>query len=80
MPRLSRKKDPGGNRGCSNQSRTGRTAALSLVQAPKVEPATRLNSIDALRAESDMAGFIAWVKSKPPGVHATTNDRKRSPE
>jgi len=45
----------------------------------EAELAARLNSIEALRAESDMAGFIAWVKTKPPSFYARTEDRKRAP-
>jgi hypothetical protein len=38
----------------------------------ETELATRLNDVEALRADPELARFIAWVRSKPPSFHART--------
>lgn len=38
----------------------------------EAEIATRLSDIEALRADPEMAAFIAWVETKPPEFHAPT--------
>ena len=38
----------------------------------ETELATRLADVDALRADPEIAAFIAWVKAKPPTFHAPT--------
>ncbi|MCD7058365.1 restriction endonuclease [Pelagibacterium xiamenense] len=44
----------------------------------EAEIARRLSDIGALRADPEIAKFIAWVKTKPPGFHAPTRmTRKR---
>lgn len=43
----------------------------------EAEIAQRLSDIEALRADPELAGFIRWVQSKPPGFHAPTR-RARS--
>ena len=36
------------------------------------EIARRLHDIEALRAESEMAAFLAWIRTKPDDFHART--------
>lgn len=44
----------------------------------EAEIAVRLNEPEALRADPELAVFIAWVSRKPPGFHAATRlTRKR---
>lgn len=38
----------------------------------ETELAKRLADIESLRADPEIAAFIAWVKDKPPGFHAPT--------
>jgi len=38
----------------------------------ETEIAVRLHDIEALRADPEMAAFIAWVRTKPPEFHAPT--------
>jgi 5-methylcytosine-specific restriction protein A len=38
----------------------------------EAELARRLNDLPALRAEPDIARFLAWVADKPPDFHAPT--------
>lgn len=46
----------------------------------ETEIATRLADIEALRAEPEMAQFIAWVRTKPPAFHAPTRSTRRKRE
>ena len=43
----------------------------------EAELARRLADIDALRADPELARFIAWVKTKPPDFYAPTHQRWR---
>jgi 5-methylcytosine-specific restriction protein A len=36
------------------------------------EIAQRLNEVESLKTDPEMAKFIAWVQTKPPGFHAPT--------
>ncbi len=47
----------------------------------EAELARRLADIDSLRAEPDVARFIAWVAGRPPDFHAPTRraGTKRGP-
>jgi 5-methylcytosine-specific restriction protein A len=36
----------------------------------ETELATKLADVDALRADPEIAAFVAWVKTKPPTFHA----------
>jgi hypothetical protein len=47
-------------------------AALSNVQI-----ARQFNTIASLRAQSDIARFIAWIADKPPDFHAPTRRPRR---
>jgi 5-methylcytosine-specific restriction protein A len=38
----------------------------------ETELATRLADVDALRADPEIAAFVAWVKTKPPSFDAPT--------
>ncbi|GJE17366.1 hypothetical protein AIGOOFII_2080 [Methylobacterium marchantiae] len=38
----------------------------------EAEIARRLADVDALRADPDIGGFIAWVRTKPDDFHAAT--------
>jgi 5-methylcytosine-specific restriction protein A len=38
----------------------------------ETELATKLADVDALRADPEIAAFVEWVKTKPPGFHAPT--------
>ena len=38
----------------------------------ETELATRLADMDSLRADPEIAAFIAWVRTKPPTFHAPT--------
>ncbi len=38
----------------------------------EAELARRLNDIEALRADADIARFLEWVRGKPPDFHAPT--------
>jgi 5-methylcytosine-specific restriction enzyme A len=38
----------------------------------EAELATRLADIESLRADPEIAAFIAWVQTKPPTFHAPT--------
>lgn len=38
----------------------------------EAELARRLNDIETLRNDPEIAAFVAWVKTKPPGFHAPT--------
>lgn len=38
----------------------------------ETELARRLNTIDTLRAEPALQGFLAWIRSKPGDFHAPT--------
>jgi len=38
----------------------------------ETEIAARLDDVEALRADPELASFISWVRSKPPGFHAPT--------
>ncbi len=46
----------------------------------EAEIANRLADIEALRAEPEMARFIAWVRTKPPAFHAPTRSTNRKRE
>ena len=39
----------------------------------ETELATRLDDVEALRADPELASFISWVRTKPPGFHARTH-------
>lgn len=44
----------------------------------EAELATRLSDIGSLKADPEIADFVAWVKTKPPTFHAPTRrTRKR---
>lgn len=47
----------------------------------EAELARRLNDVASLRADPDIARFLAWVADKPPGFHAATRRarNKRGP-
>lgn len=38
----------------------------------ETELATKLADVDALKADPEIAAFITWVQTKPPGFHAPT--------
>jgi len=38
----------------------------------ETELAVRLDTIETLRSDPEIAAFIAWVKDKPPGFHVPT--------
>lgn len=38
----------------------------------ETELAQRLDDVEALRADGELAAFIAWVADKPAGFHAPT--------
>jgi hypothetical protein len=38
----------------------------------EAELASKLNDVEALRSDPQLAEFIAWVQGKPPGFHAPT--------
>jgi 5-methylcytosine-specific restriction protein A len=38
----------------------------------ETELATKLADVTALRADPEIAAFVAWVKTKPPSFHAPT--------
>jgi hypothetical protein len=38
----------------------------------EAELARRLNSVESLRADPEIARFLAWLGTKPPGFHAPT--------
>ncbi len=38
----------------------------------ETELATRLADMDSLRADPEIAAFVAWVQTKPPTFHAPT--------
>ena len=38
----------------------------------ETELARRLNDVEALRADPDLARFLEWVRTKPDGFHAPT--------
>ena len=38
----------------------------------ETELATKLADVNALRADPEIAAFVAWVKTKPPAFHAPT--------
>jgi 5-methylcytosine-specific restriction protein A len=38
----------------------------------EAELARRLNGVEALRSDPDLAGFIAWIRTKPADFHAPT--------
>jgi DNA repair exonuclease SbcCD ATPase subunit len=38
----------------------------------ETELAKRLDDVESLRADPQLAAFIAWVADKPPGFHAPT--------
>ena len=38
----------------------------------EAEIAKRLQNVDSLRSDPELAAFVAWVASKPPGFHAPT--------
>lgn len=40
------------------------------------ELARRLADVESLRADPELAAFIDWVRSKPPGFHAPTRMTK----
>jgi hypothetical protein len=42
------------------------------------ELARQLSDVEALRADAALAGFIAWVRTKPPGFHAPTRMTRTS--
>ncbi|MDP4021860.1 restriction endonuclease [Methylobacterium sp. NEAU 140] len=47
----------------------------------EAEIARRLADVDALRADPEIAGFLAWVRGKPDDFHAPTRmtrDRRAS--
>ncbi len=39
----------------------------------EAELARRLHDVDALRADSALAGFLAWIAGKPADFHAPTS-------
>ncbi|MDI3307987.1 MAG: hypothetical protein QJR07_12890 [Acetobacteraceae bacterium] len=43
----------------------------------QAELARYLNDIPSLRADAEIARFLAWVRSKPPGFHAPTRKTRR---
>jgi hypothetical protein len=43
----------------------------------EAELARRYASVEALRAHPDIARFIAWVRTRPPGFHARTAGLRR---
>lgn len=43
----------------------------------EAELARRYNSFEALRAHPQLARFIAWVATKPPGFHSKTVGGRR---
>lgn len=43
----------------------------------ETELAREFNTIEALRAHPRLAGFIAWVRRRPPGFHAPTPGPRR---
>jgi 5-methylcytosine-specific restriction protein A len=42
----------------------------------ETELATRLADVESLRSDPELAQFIAWVRTKPPGFHAPTRMTK----
>ncbi len=57
----------------------GQTVALHRIchnaihaHFSEAELARRLNDLPSLRAEPDLARFIAWVAGKPPAFYAAT--------
>lgn len=38
----------------------------------EAEIARRLSDAESLRADPELAWFIAWVRTKPPGFHVPT--------
>ncbi|QQR41274.1 restriction endonuclease [Devosia rhizoryzae] len=42
----------------------------------ETELAKRLADVESLRSDPELAEFIAWVKTKPPGFHAPTRMTK----
>jgi hypothetical protein len=47
----------------------------------EAELARRLNSVESLRADPEIARFLAWIGNKPPDFHAPTRraHAKRGP-
>lgn len=43
----------------------------------EAELARRYASVEALRAHPEVARFIAWVRTRPPGFHARTRGPRR---
>lgn len=43
----------------------------------EAELARRYASVEALRAHPEIARFIAWVRTRPPGFHARTRGPRR---
>ena len=46
----------------------------------ETELAKRLTDVESLKADPEIAAFIAWVQTKPPGFHAPTRMTKRRRE
>lgn len=49
--------------------------AIHAIASNK-ELARRLPTLDALRAEPEMARFLAWIANKPPDFHAPTREKR----
>jgi hypothetical protein len=51
----------------------------SMIHAvlSEADLARRFATIPALRAHPEIARFIAWVRTKPPGFHARTHGARR---
>jgi hypothetical protein len=43
----------------------------------EAELARRLADMALLRADPELAGFLAWIADKPPGFHAPTRRSRR---
>jgi hypothetical protein len=43
----------------------------------EAEIARRLADVGSLRADPELARFIAWVRTKPPGFHRPTRHARR---
>jgi hypothetical protein len=46
----------------------------------ETELAKRLADVESLKADPEIASFIAWVQTKPPGFHAPTRMTKERRE
>lgn len=43
----------------------------------EAELANRFSDVESLKADPELASFIAWIRTKPPGFYAPTHKRWR---